>query len=219
MNAVTSYDDIDRITHAELTRIGWRWGDAGVVLHVRVNGTVVPVFVSLAQLWSHFARHLPMKHSLGCTQSAIGFWGRIKKAARSVSRGIKSVAKKVVPKKIRSAVTSAVNWAGKAVKTVANAATSDIATYALMGLSVVPGMQLPAAGLLAAQQALKRVDVGINAAKKLVSGLKATPQIAKAITQGQQAKKLIQTATQNATSGKPAAVNFFRGLNLLANAR
>lgn len=212
-------DEIDRVTEAALERIGWRWGDTGVVLHVRVNGVVVPVFVSLAQLWTHFARQLPMQHSVGCTSSAIGFWGKIKRAARSVSRGIKSVAKKVVPKKIIKAATSAVNWAGKAVKTVANAATSDIATYALMGLSVVPGMQLPAAGLLAAQQALKRVDVGLKAAKAIVNGVKQTPQLVKAITQGTQAKRLIQTTVKNASQGRLTAGNFVQGLNMLAGAR
>jgi len=125
---------ITGIVNAQLSSLGWQWGDAGIVLHVTAdNGAQIPVFISLASLWQHFRKYLPMRESVGCTTTAVGFWGAIKRAARSVSRSVKSVARRVIPKRIQRAASSAFNFAKKAIKTVAAAATSDIAAYEHMG--------------------------------------------------------------------------------------
>lgn len=207
---------IDRITHASLDSLRWQWGDAGVIFTVVVNGQRVPVFLPLHELWRFFREQLPLQESVGCTQSAIGFWGAIKRAARSVSRSVKSVARRVVPKAVQRAAAKVVQVAKRVVTTVAKAATSDIATYALMGVALIPGMAPAAAGLLAAQQALKRVDLGIAAAKKVAAGIKATPQMVRAMVQGNQAKQLVQTAARNAASGKPVAAGFLTGVRQIA---
>jgi hypothetical protein len=211
---------ISNIVNASITSLGWRWGDAGIVVNIQTEqGIDIPVFVSLAELWGHFRRYLPLQQSVGCTTTAVGFWGAIKRAARSVSRGIKSVARKVVPKAVQRAARSVVRFAGKAIKTVAAAATSDIAAYALMGLSLVPGLTPFTAGLLAAQQALKRVDVGIKAAESLFRGVKRTPQILKALSDGDAAKKLLTQVASNAAQGKPVAPGILAGLKQTAGVR
>jgi hypothetical protein len=208
---------VDRITHASLDQLRWQWGDSGVTFTVVVNGQRVPVFLPLQEIWRYFAEHFPMRHSVGCTQSAIGFWGAIKRAARSVSRGIKRVARRVIPKAVQRAAASVARVAKRVVTTVAKAATSDIATYALMGVALIPGMAPAAAGLLAAQQALKRIDVGIAAAKKIAAGIRATPQLIRDLKRGNVAKNLVQTAARNALTGKPVAAGFLNGVRQIAS--
>lgn len=211
---------ISTIVNASIQRLGWQWGDAGVVLYVQAdNGMQLPVFISLAELWRFFKQHLPLRESVGCTTTAVGFWGAIKRAARSVSRAVKKVAKKVVPKKIARAASGVWNFAKKAVKTVAAAATSDYAAYALMGLSVVPGLTPFTAGLLAAQQALKRIDVGIKAAEAVARGIRKTPQMLKDLTDGRKAQRMLSTVAKNAAQGKPVARGLLTGLKQAAGAR
>lgn len=208
---------IDGITTAELARLGWAWGDAGVILGLTTPAGPLQVFIPLRDVWAAFRKVLPLPTGIGCPASAIGFWGRIKRAARSVSRGVKSVAKKVVPKAVRQAAASVVNQAAKAVRVIKNAATSDIAAAALVGLSFVPGMAPLTLGALAAQQALKKIDVGVRAAQKLVGGAaKATPAVKQAIAEGQVAKELVQQVTRDAADGKRVASGFAEGLAAIA---
>lgn len=208
---------ISGLVNAQLTSLGWQWGDAGIVLNVTAdNGAVIPVFISLASLWQHFRKYLPLRESVGCTTTAVGFWGAIKRAARSVSRSVKSVARRVVPKRIQRAASSAFKFAKKAIKTVAAAATSDIAAYALMGLAIVPGMAPVSAGLLAAQQALKRIDLGVKAAQAIYNGVAKTPQLIRQLTEGRGAQKLLTQVVSNAAQGKPAARGLLAGLQQAA---
>jgi hypothetical protein len=204
------------IVHANLLSLGWHWSDAGIVLELDTPSGRVQVMVPLQTVWALFARHFPGGGGVGCAQSVGGFWGSITRSVRKVTRGVKRVARRVVPKRIQRAANAVYRHAHRALRTVRTAVQSDVAMYTIMGLALVPGMAPASAGLLAAQQALRRVDAGVRAAEKLLQGAQATPQLVRAMRRGQGAKRLIAGVVGNARSGKPFAQNFLQGLQRVA---
>jgi hypothetical protein len=205
------------MVHAELARLGWQWGDAGIILQLNTINGPVDVFVPLQQVWAAFSRFFPSLAGIGCPQGVAGFWGSITRSVRSVSRGVKHIARKVVPKRIQRAANEVYRRARKALSMARSAFQSDIAMYTIMGLALVPGMAPASAGLLAAQQALKRIDAGVRAAEALVNGARQTPALVRAIRRGTTAKRLIHDVHHAARHGGPYAHNFLAGLNHIAN--
>lgn len=212
------------MVHAELASLGWQWGDAGVVLSLNTAEGPLSVFVPLQHVWAFFSKYFPLKPGfagIGCVYSqcprgVAGFWGSITRSVRNISRGVKRVARKVVPKRIQRAANEVYRHARRALATARTAFQSDAAMYVMMGLAVVPGMAPASAGLLAAQQALKRIDVGVRAAEALVNGARQTPQLLRALRRANTAKGLIANVQHAARDGRPFARNFLAGLQQIA---
>jgi hypothetical protein len=207
---------MNELVLAELQSLGWQWGDAGVVINFATNQGPQSVFVPLHQVWQFFARHLPLRHSVGCTQSVGGFFDSISNAVRNVSRGVKRVARHVVPDRIIRAADDIYRHVAKSVGWARHAFQSDAATYALMGLAFVPGMAPASVGFLAAQQALRRVNLGVKAAERMLSGVRPTPRMMRRVRRGFRAQKLVKRVRHAANTGQPHAAHFLNALKQLA---
>jgi len=72
------------------------------------------------------------------------------------------------------------------------------------------------AGLLSAQQALKRIDLGVKAATAIYNGVAKTPQLIRQLTEGRGAQRLLTQVVSNAANGKPAAQGLLTGLRQAA---
>lgn len=143
-----------------LNSLGWDWRENGVVFHFVADGQPGAWFIPLAHVRMVFGKELaavgcPLQPHVGDPPTVSGFFSSIKRAARSVSRGVKKAArgvsrtakraargasraakktyKRVVPKAIRKAARKVQKTALKAYK-----ATSGLARKGLGLASNVP---------------------------------------------------------------------------------
>lgn len=169
---------MDPIAHIQ--RLGWEWSPdgagtglgPGVVLSVKVSGRVMRAFVPLSRVWLTFDQEL---QGVGCVGSAwvgepfscVGFFGFIKKAAKSLGRAASSLVPKAITRAASSVVNSATRYAGQAYSAATRVPVLGSALRASTALMTLPAR--------AAQQLLSggRIDrIAVDQFKTALSSAK-----------------------------------------------
>lgn len=203
---------------ATLNRLGWSWHENGVVLSVVVDGAQRQVFVPLDHIVLTFGKELAtvgcrFPHQIGAHATISGWFSGLKHAFKRVTRAVK----RVVPKRIMRAATKVYNTALKVARVAHRVFTSREAMLVVGALGVaIPVLAPAAAGIAAAQLALRKIDAGIAAAQAVRRGIAATPKLVQAMRTGQSTSTAIKGILGMAKQGHQGAQQFAGALAQLA---
>jgi hypothetical protein len=204
-----------------LEGLGWRWSDGGAVVSAKVNGNLYEVFVPLGHIVVRFDDELSrvgcaLPTAVGACATVGGFWGSIKRAYKKTTRAVK----RVVPKAIKRAAKRVRKFAAKHVIPILRTAKGIIQSRAAQAIvatisTAVPVLAPAGAAVLAAQEALRHIDMAADAAKKIEQGVKLTRKLKQQLVDGHKAKSVLQVAARQAKAGDKQARQLFGAIQQL----
>lgn len=221
---------------AQIQRLGWEWTNdgaghgPGVVLSVMVDGRTLRAFVPLSRVWLTFDREL---QGVGCVGSAyvgepfscVGFFGFVKKAAKSIGKAASSVVPKAIKRAASSVVNTARNYATKAYSAVTRVPVLGTIAKATTTLATLPARAATQllSGRRIDQIAVDQFKTALGSAKTLApyvqtvvsfvpgvgQGVSAGIGGALALAQGKPIDEAMLAAAKSAIPGGPLAQSAF----------
>lgn len=223
-----------------LSSLGWTWYDNGAVVTVAIDGVQQRVWVPLRYIWALFHQEMqaagcPLAQEVGAPFTSVGFFKSlsravkrgfrkvkrtVRRAGRKVKRGFRRAGrafKRAIPRRLRRAARRVGRLAKRIARGAYKVVTSRQARLILAGLATyVPALTPTAASLLAAQRALKVTIEGTKAAQALARGVRATPQLVRAMRKGARARNEIERRAKQAKRGSKAAQQFMGAMAQMA---
>lgn len=197
-----------------LSQLGWEWHNRGVIIWVTIGGRQYSVWVPVSRLVLTFGDELaaggaPLPTTVGACQTVGGFFGSIKRAWRKAKKKVR----KAIPKSLKRAARKVGRFAKaaarkglKALRFAKRIVQSREAQLIVAGISAaVPALAPAGAALIAAQEALRHIDDGVEVAKKVTQGAKVTKRMADKMLRANKERKKLERIASQAKAGSRQA--------------